>query len=200
MNSLKRSCLLLFSCIAINVQLLGFSTITIDKEQSITTTVLVVYYSVTGNTEKMAQAVAAGAQNISSVNTIIKTPDKVTEDDLKSADAIILGSPTYWGDMSAQMKSFIDDWWLKFNIPLVNKVGGAFSTGAGEYGGKEHVLYSFVIAMMNAGMIIVGPLEGSSFGTVGVAALDPVNEDALKAASDLGERAANIAMQLKKGK
>jgi len=186
-------------CIGLNAQVPGSSTVVKNEEQT-KITVLVVYYSVTGNTEKMAQAVATGAQKISSVTTIVKTPDKVTEGDLKSADAILLGSPTYWGDMAAQMKIFIDDWWFKDQSPLVNKVGGAFSTGAGESGGKEHVLYSFIIAMMNAGMIIVGPLEGSSFGTVGVAALDPVNEAALKAASALGERAAIIAQQLKKGK
>jgi len=189
---------LLLGCSMVNAQVPGSSIASMDAEQ-INTTVLVVYYSVTGNTEKMAQAVAAGAQKVSTVNVLVKTPDKVTEDDLKNADAILLGSPTYYGNMSAQMKAFIDDWFLKYQTSLVNKVGGAFSTGADESGGKEHVLYSFVIAMMNAGMIIVGPLEGS-FGTVGVAALDPVNEAALKEASALGERAANIARQLKNGK
>jgi multimeric flavodoxin WrbA len=83
--------------------------------------------------------------------------------------------------------------WFKYQISLVNKIGGAFSTGGSEYGGKEHVLYSFVIAMMNAGMIIVGPLEGSSIGAVGVAALAPVNDSAIKAANALGERAAVVA-------
>ena len=189
---------LLLGCSMVNAQVPGSSAASKDAEQ-IKTTVLVVYYSVTGNTEKMAQAIAAGAQKVSTVNVLVKTPDKVTEDDLKNADAILLGSPTYYGNMSAQMKAFIDDWWLKYQTSLVNKVGGAFSTGADESGGKEHVLYSFVIAMMNAGMIIVGPLEGS-FGTVGIAALDPVNEAALKEASALGERAANIARQLKNGK
>jgi NAD(P)H dehydrogenase (quinone) len=147
----------------------------------------------------MAQAVVTGAQRITSVATIIKTPDKVTDTDLKTADAILLGSPTYFGDMAEPMKAFIDDWWLKYHTSLINKVGGAFSTGAGETGGKEHVLYSFIIAMMNAGMIIVGPLEGSSFGTAGVTALDPVNENALNEASAFGERAARIAQQLKAG-
>ena len=189
---------LLLGCAMVNAQVPSFSAGSKDAEQ-IKTTVLVVYYSVTGNTEKMAQAVAAGAQKVSTVNVLVKTPDKVTEDDLKNADAILLGSPTYYGNMSAQMKAFIDDWFLRYQTSLVNKVGGAFSTGADESGGKEHVLYSFVIAMMNAGMIIVGPLEGS-FGTAGVAALDPVNEAALKEASALGERAANIARQLKNGK
>jgi NAD(P)H dehydrogenase (quinone) len=146
----------------------------------------------------MAQAVAAGAQKVSLVNVVIKTPDKVTEDDLKLADAIILGSPTYYGNMSAQMKAFIDDWFLKYKTSLVNKVGGAFSTGGDESGGKEHVLYSFVIAMMNAGMIIVGPQEGF-LGTAGVAAMDPVDDASLKKANSLGERAATIARQFKYG-
>ena len=199
MKNLKAILFLILICRTINAKEPELSIGNQDTHQN-KITVLVVYYSETGNTEKLAQAVAMGAQKISSVTTIIKTPDNVTEEDLKSADALILGSPTYWGDMAAQMKTFIDNWWFKYQTSLVNKIGGAFSTGAGEYGGKEHVLYSFVIAMMNAGMIIVGPLEGSSFGTVGVAAKAPVNDEALKAANALGERAATVAQQLKKGK
>jgi NAD(P)H dehydrogenase (quinone) len=190
--------LLGFMAVCVNAQA-PVSPSASKADEQITTTVLVVYYSVTGNTEKMAQAVAAGAQKISSVIVLVKTPDKVTEDDLKKADAIILGSPTYYGNMSAQMKAFIDDWFLKYQVSLVNKVGGAFSTGGDESGGKEHVLYSFVIAMMNAGMIIVGPVE-DFLGTIGVAALGPVSDASLKKASVLGERAATIARQLKNGK
>jgi NAD(P)H dehydrogenase (quinone) len=199
MKKLTGLFLLFLLCSTLHAQGTGSPSIGQTKIQN-QTMVLVVYYSETGNTEKLAQAVATGAQKISSVTTIVKTPEIVTDEDLKSADAIILGSPTYWGDMAAQMKTFIDNWWFKYQTSLVNKIGGAFSTGAGEYGGKEHVLYSFVIAMMNAGMIIVGPLEGSSFGTVGVAVKAPVNDEALKAANALGERAAMVAQQLKKGK
>src|ERR1035437_7684160 len=94
---------LLLGCSMVNAQVPGSSIASMDAEQ-INTTVLVVYYSVTGNTEKMAQAVAAGAQKVSTVHVLVKTPDKVTEDDLKNADAILLVSPTYYGNMSAQMK------------------------------------------------------------------------------------------------
>jgi NAD(P)H dehydrogenase (quinone) len=187
-----------FITILVSAQVPGSSIGFKDPEQ-VKTTVLVVYYSASGNTEKMAQAVASGAQKVPTVKVLVKTPEKVTDDDLKTADAIILGSPTYYGNMSAQMKTFIDDWFLKYKTSLVNKVGAAFSTGGDESGGKEHVLYSLVIAMMNAGMIIVGPVEGF-LGTVGVAAMDPVNETALKKAGSLGERVANIAQQLKNGK
>lgn len=158
--------------------------------------ILIVYYSFTGNTEKMARAVAEGAQKIPGVNVITRTIDKVTETELKHADAILLGSPTYYGNMAGQMKSFIDDWWLKYKISLVNKVGGAFSTGGSQSGGKEHVIHSLVIAMMSAGMILVGPLEGP-FGLAGASALDPVDEKALKEARSLGEHAASVAQRFR---
>jgi len=166
------------------------------KQSSIT--VLIVYYSHTGNTEKLAHAVAEGAQTVPFVTVLTKTPEEVTEADLKNADALLLGSPTYFGNMAAQMKAFIDDWWFKYRVPLVDKVGGAFSSGGDETGGKEHVIHSFIIAMMNAGMIIVGPLE-ESYGLPGVSALDPVTEKALKEARALGERAANLARRVRTG-
>jgi NAD(P)H dehydrogenase (quinone) len=144
----------------------------------------------------MAKAVVEGALKVADVKATVTTPDKITEDELINADAIILGSPTYYGNMAAPMKAFIDDWALKYECSLVGKVGGAFSTGAGETGGKEHVIYSLVISMMNAGMIIVGPVEGQ-YGMVGASALDPVGESGLKEARTLGERAARIALKIK---
>ena len=160
--------------------------------------VLVVYYSQGGNTEKMAKAVAEGAQKIVGVTALAKKVADVSGEDLKTADALLLGSPTYYGDMAGQMKSFIDDWFFKFRVSLVDKIGGAFSSGLGGTGGKEHVLYSLVIAMMNAGMIVAGPLiEG--MGGVGVSALDPVNDVALKECRALGEHVANVARRVKTG-
>ncbi len=161
-----------------------------------TVSVLVVYCSATGNTEKMAKAVAQGAQKVPGTTVSVKTVKEVTASDLTAANAIVLGSPTYFGNIAGPMKVFIDDWFFKYKVPLIDKVGGAFSTGAAETGGKEHVIYSLVIAMMNAGMIVAGPLE-SSFGVAGASAVDPVNEAALKEARALGEHVADVARRLK---
>ena len=160
--------------------------------------VLVVYYSQTGNTEKMAKAVVQGAMKITGVTAVAKNVAEVSEEDLKTADAILLGSPTYYGDMAGPMKAFIDDWFFKFRAPLVDKVGGAFSSGLGETGGKEHVIYSLIIAMMNAGMVVAGPLS-EGMGMAGVSALDPVSDTALKECRALGEHVANVARRLKAG-
>ena len=157
---------------------------------------LVVYYSLTGNTEKMARAVADGVRLVPQATAATKKAGEVSSDDLKNADGIVLGSPTYFSNMAAPMNAFIDDWWLKYQVPLIDKVGGAFASGLGETGGKENVIYSLNLAMMNGGMIIVGPLE-TGFGLAGVSALDPVNEQALKECRALGQRVASVAQRVK---
>jgi NAD(P)H dehydrogenase (quinone) len=67
--------------------------------------VLVVYDSRTGNTEKMAFAVAEGARQIEGVEVTVKKVEQTSLDDLLEADGIIIGSPTYYGQMSAKIKS-----------------------------------------------------------------------------------------------
>jgi NAD(P)H dehydrogenase (quinone) len=159
--------------------------------------VLVVYYSATGNTEKMAKAVVEGAEKIQGVEAVAKSTDKVIDADLKKADAIVLGSPTYYGNMAGPMKTFIDNWWLKYKVKLIDKVGGAFATGGSETGGKEQVVHSLITSMLNAGMIITGPIAGP-FGMAGATTLDPVSDSGLKEARALGEHVANVASRLRK--
>jgi NAD(P)H dehydrogenase (quinone) len=72
--------------------------------------VLIAYYSVTGNTEKMAQGVAEGAKTVSGTNVVLKRVGEVTADDLLSSDAVIVGSPVYFGNMAGEVKTFFDNW------------------------------------------------------------------------------------------
>ena len=69
-------------------------------------TVLVTYHSASGNTEKMAQAVAEGAKAVSGTSVVLKRVAEVKGDDLSSADAVIVGSPVYVGNMSGEVKTF----------------------------------------------------------------------------------------------
>jgi multimeric flavodoxin WrbA len=72
--------------------------------------VLVVYDSKTGNTEKMALAVAKGAEQVSDVEVTMKKVEKTSPDDLLAADAVIMGSPTYFGQMSTKARARIYDY------------------------------------------------------------------------------------------
>lgn len=169
--------------------------------------VLVAYYSLTGNTEQMAAGVAAGVKRVPEVVARLKKVDEVTKQDLEMADAIVLGCPTYYGNIPGQMKVVLDDWSWKMNVDFTDKVGGAFATGGGQVAGKEHVVISLLIFMLNNRMVVAGPLyqndkTGSIWGEVGSGAmtgpLDPgVGQGELDSAHRLGERVAQLAKKLK---
>ena len=175
--------------------------------ESGTVRVLVAYHSVTGNTEKMAEGVVEGVKRRPGVVVSLKNVDEVTKQDLESADGIILGGPTYYGTLPGKMKVVIDDWSWKMKVDFTDKVGGAFSTGGGQVGGKEFVVVSLMMFMLSNRMVVVGPLyrndkTGSVWGEVGAAAmtgpLDPgVSEGELDSARRLGERVARLAAKLK---
>jgi len=169
--------------------------------------VLVVYYSMSGNTEKMAESVVEGAKRVEGSVVQLRPVSNVTKDDLQNADGIVLGCPTYFANIPGPMKVAMDDWNWKWHVDFTDKIGGAFSTGGGQTGGKEHVVESLLLFMLSNRMIVAGPLyrnetTGSVWGEPGSSAmtgpLDPgVREEELDAARRLGERIAQLALKLK---
>jgi NAD(P)H dehydrogenase (quinone) len=169
--------------------------------------ILVAYYSLTGNTEQMARGVAEGIGRVPGVTAVVKKVEDVTKQDLEAADGIILGSPTYFANIPGKMKVIIDDWSWKMKVDFTDKVGGAFSTGGGQVGGKEHVATSLLLFMLSNRMIVAGPLyqnekTGSVWGEPGSAAmtgpLDPgVSEQELDSARRLGVRIASLVKKVK---
>jgi NAD(P)H dehydrogenase (quinone) len=167
-------------------------------------TVLVSYHSASGNTEKMAQAVAEGAKAVSGTSVVLKRVGEVVGDDLSSADAVIVGSPVYVGNMSGQVKTFFDNWGLKFGLGTAtgrmrNKVGAAFATGGGVSSGKEVAMLSILGAMLIHQMIVIS--AGGSFGaSATTGATSPgIDEKELAEARDLGKRVAEVAALVKRG-
>jgi NAD(P)H dehydrogenase (quinone) len=168
--------------------------------------VLVAYHSRRGNTAKMAEGVAEGARRVSGAVVVLKKVEDVTKDDLEAARAIILGSPTYYANIPGAMKTVIDDWAWKMKVDFTDKVGGAFATGGGQVGGKEHVVTSLVLFMLSNRMVVAGPLyqgrdEKDIRGEPGAAAmtgpLDPgVSEQELDGARRLGQRIAEVAKKM----
>ena len=165
-------------------------------------TVLVTYHSATGNTEKMAQGVAEGAKAVSGTLVVLKRVGDVTENDLVSADAVIVGSPVYFGNMSGEVKTFFDNW-SKFGLfrdrKMRNKVGGAFATGASVSSGKEVTMLTIFAAMFSNQMIVVS--GGGGFGASASTGTDSpgIDEKELAEARDLGKRVAEVAGLVKRG-
>ncbi|MCZ0736481.1 NAD(P)H:quinone oxidoreductase [Phreatobacter sp. AB_2022a] len=152
------------------------------------TKVLVLYYSSYGHIETMAQAVAEGVREAGAEATIKRVPELVPEeiarksgfkldqaapiatiDELGDYDAIIFGTGTRFGNMTAQMKNFLDQaggLWMQGK--LVGKVGSVFTSSATQHGGQESTILTFHPVLLHLGMVIVG-LPYAFQGQMGVA-------------------------------
>ena len=165
--------------------------------------VLVAYHSLSGNTERMAEAVADGVKSVSGTEVLLKRVGKVTADDLFSADAVVIGSPVYWSNMSGEVKTFIDNWQFKFGVfpefKLKNKIGAAFATGGQVSSGKEVTMLTILAAMLGNQMIVVS--GGGAFGASATTEGDSpgIDNKELADAKALGRRVAEVAVMMQRG-
>jgi len=153
--------------------------------------VLVAYYSRGGNTRRMAELVAEGARK-AGADVELATVDKIMPEDLLDYDGIIIGSPTYYGQMCAEIKKLFDDS-VRFHGKLEGKVGGAFSSAANIGGGNETTILGILEAMLIHGMVVQGSPQGDHYGPVAICGPD---ERATKQCRELGERVAKLSARL----
>jgi len=139
--------------------------------------ILVLYHSIHGHIEQMAQAQALGARELAGAEVAIKrVPETMSDDALRKLgakrdqaaavatvdelpgyDAIIFGTPTRFGNMTGQMRTFLDQTGgLWAQGALVGKVGSVFTSSATQHGGQESTILSFHTTLLHQGMVIVG--------------------------------------------
>ena len=155
--------------------------------------VLVVYYSRTGNTEEMAKAIGDGLGN-AGVDVRVKKVEETTLDDLKTADGVVLGAPTYFGSMPSVMKEFVD---RSHDVrgKLEGKVGAAFTSSKSISGGNETTLISMIEAMLCHGMVIIGdPIKTG--GHYGVVSIGKPDDETLEACKEFGRRIGELVKKL----
>lgn len=145
--------------------------------------VLIVYYTMYGHTLKLARAVEEGVRSVPGIEAVLRRVEEFdaitkktaqnealsrirdeqkdipvcTVDDLRAADGVILGSPTRYGNMTAQMKQLIDSTaslWLKGEME--GKPAGVFTSTGSTHGGQETTLITMMIPLLHLGMLIVG--------------------------------------------
>jgi NAD(P)H dehydrogenase (quinone) len=152
---------------------------------------IVVYYSRTGNTKVMAQAIGAAIE-AGGVSSCVKDVKDTLPDELLNHDVIIAGSPTYYGTMAAELKKLFDDS-VKFHGKLEGKIGGAFASSANIAGGNETTIADILNAMLIHGMIIQGDPKGSHYGPVAIGAPDGRAKDEC---ARFGKRIAELAKRI----
>jgi NAD(P)H dehydrogenase (quinone) len=153
--------------------------------------VLIGYYSQTGNTKKMAQAVEESIKE-EGLEVVNKPVEEIKAEELLEYDAIILGSPTYYGIMAWPVKRLIDES-VKYHGRLIGKVGAAFTSAGNIGGGNETVILSILEAFLIHGMIVQGEARGDHYGPVAIGNPD---ERALKGCRKLGKTVTELVKKL----
>ena len=152
---------------------------------------IVVYYSRSGNTKKMAEIIAK-AMNESDLPTECKSVDKVKPEDLLGFDAIVVGSPTYYGHMAGPLKQMFDEL-VSSHGQLDGKVGAAFSSAANIGGGNETTIIGIIEAMLISGMVVQGDPQGDHYGPVSIGKPDQRVE---RQCARRGQRIAELTRKL----
>ena len=153
--------------------------------------ILVVYYSRSGNTEKMAKLIAEGIQ-AEGVDVVVKRVQETSVDELLQYDGIVAGSPTYYGSMAWELKKLFDES-VKFHGKLDGKVGAAFSSAANIGGGNETTILDIINAMLIHGMVAQGDPSGDHYGRVSIGAPDSRVEEQCRLT---GQRVARLVKKL----
>lgn len=192
--------------------------------------ILVLYYSVHGTTKTLAQHIARGIESVGDCNALLRTVPRVspnteatapaipdegapyaTLDDLKNCSALALGSPTHYGNMTADMKYFWDnttELWLAGT--LIDKPACVFTSTGSMHGGQEATLLSMMIPLLHHGMLLMGlPYNqsqlntttqgGTPYGASHVSGVTQKNEftsDETQLAQAQGKRLAEMALKL----
>ena len=194
------------------------------------TEILVLFDSKHGSTSELASYISRGVESVNGVQTRLRivtpvstvveaTQDSIPEqgplyatlDDLKQCAGLIIGSPAYFGNMSASLKYFIDSTtpvWLSGE--LINKPAAVFTSSSSFHGGQESVLLSMMQPLLHHGMILVGiPYSESTLNTTSTGGTPygashitganhsfPFSDDEKILAKALGKRVAELALQL----
>lgn len=197
---------------------------------STTSEILVLYYSRHGTTKQLANYIGRGIEKVPQVHAKLrtvpqvstvceKTADDIPEtgdiyaqvEDFESCSGLILGSPSYFGNMSSSLKYFIDSsssQWL--SGALVGKPGAVFTSGSGIHGGQETTLISMMLPLFHHGMLISGipyseadlsltSTGGTPYGPSHVSGMDnknEISEHERNLAIALGFRIAKLAKKL----
>ena len=153
--------------------------------------VLIVYDSRTGNTEEMAYAVSKGIEE-NGLEPILKKVDEASVDELTSVQALILGSPVYYGLPTGKIKEFIDQS-VKYHGKLTHLVGGAFCSAGGTHTGSESTILALIDVMLVHGMIVQGNPHGNHYGPAAVGSPD---DKVVEQCKKLAERVTKLVKKL----
>jgi NAD(P)H dehydrogenase (quinone) len=191
-------------CLSAWLSWTGAAAIAQDGPPGEAVSVLIVCHSVQGHTAALGRSVEEGVRKVPGAAASFRNAADVKCDELFKADAIIVGSPVYWGNMSGVVKTFFDRWSNDCKVmpptfAMKDKVGAAFVTAGEMSSGKEVALLTILAAMLGNRMIVIS--EGQALGATATTGegKSPLAANELEEGRRLGERVARVTQRLKRG-
>jgi NAD(P)H dehydrogenase (quinone) len=155
--------------------------------------ILVAYYSRSGNTKAMAEAIAKGVKK-ENVTVELRDIKDVTLDCLLEFEGFVFGSPTYYGIMAGDLKKLFDES-VKLHGKLSDRIGGAFASAGMMGGGGETTIMSMIQAMLIHGMVVIGDARLQHYGPLSIGKPD---DNDIDTCTKYGQKIAQIAKKLYK--
>jgi NAD(P)H dehydrogenase (quinone) len=169
------------------------------------TRLLIAFHSETGHTEKVAKAIQAGAAPVPGVSVVLRKTGDVRDEDILSADGVIVGTPVQWANLTAETKRLLDrigEVLWKAKKTGDGRTAGAFCTGGGVAMGKDTARSSILSALLTMRFVVVGGVDAAGFGTLGPEATTGPDDPGISAKEEeearrFGERFARITKQIR---
>lgn len=156
----------------------------------------------TAKRKRLAEAIAAGATQVNGVRVVALPVSEIDDRTVRSAAALIVGSPVYNAAVAPSVQQFINSW--PFDGSMKDKVGAAFATGGGISAGEELVMTAILQSMLVFGMIVVGGEDWySSFGASAITQEPPLDDPRIEEqfhekGRALGKRVAGLVLKMKR--
>jgi NAD(P)H dehydrogenase (quinone) len=169
--------------------------------------ILVAYHSQTGNTEKLAQAIAGGAKAVPGVEVTVQKMADVTDASIATFDGVLVGTPVHWASLTTESRRFLDRVGAGLAATKVwgdGRTAGVFCTGGAVSSGKEMARLAMISSLMEMRFIVIGGVDADGFGTLGPQATtgpaDPgMSAKELDEGRVFGERFARFTRQFRAG-
>ncbi len=185
--------------------LVGFFLLSISVYGQDKPLVLITYYSPSGSTKQLAEAIGEGARSVDGVEVVLLSIAEVTQQQLIDAQAFLVGSPVYNGNIAPAVQEFINSWPFE-GRPMKDKLGAAIVTGGGISIGEEGVMLDILRAMLIHGMLVMGGDEvEAAFGASAITGEGPFKAEKidpifLAKGVGLGKRVAQKVLILNQSK
>jgi len=167
--------------------------------------ILVAYHSITGNTEKLAQAIREGGKSVGNVQITVQKMADIKDDAILQCNGLVIGTPVHWANVSVETRQFVDriaTVLTKGKVWGEGRTAGVFCTAGNVASGKDTARISLIAALLAMRFVVIGGVDAEGYGILGpqatTAAGDPgISKAELDEARRFGERFARLTRQFR---